>query len=42
MALRRHLVAQLDNQLGGTSYRSVLMYPEKNARPPWRHETHNC
>lgn len=41
MALRRHLVAQLDNQLGGTSYRSVLMYPEKMPRPPWRHETHN-
>ncbi|AMC66346.1 two component sensor kinase TcrY [Mycobacterium tuberculosis variant africanum] len=41
MALRRHLVAQLDNQLGGTSYRSVLMYPEKMPRPPWRRETHN-
>lgn len=35
LALRHHLVAQLDSQLGGTSYRSALMYPEPN-RPGWR------
>jgi two-component system OmpR family sensor kinase len=35
LALRHHLVAQLDSQLGGTSYRSSLMYPEPN-RPGWR------
>ena len=37
LALRHHLVAQLDGQLGGTSYRSALMYPEQK-RPGWRHE----
>jgi len=40
LALRHHLVAQLDSQLGGTSYRSALMYPEPN-RPGWRHEQHS-
>ncbi|OBK17121.1 sensor histidine kinase [Mycobacterium asiaticum] len=34
LALRHHLVAQLDSQLSGTSYRSSLLYPE----PPRRHE----
>jgi two-component system, OmpR family, sensor kinase len=34
LALRHHLLKQLDEQLGGTSYRSALMYPE----PPHRHE----
>lgn len=37
LALLHHLVAQLDGQLAGTSYRSALMYPE----PPhsgWRHQ----
>lgn len=34
LALRHHLLKQLDQQLGGTSYRSALMYPE----PPHRHE----
>src|SRR5581483_5524125 len=34
LALRHHLLKQLDQQLGGTSYRSALMYPE----PPRRHE----
>src|SRR6185437_10081047 len=29
-----HLLKQLDQQLGGTSYRSALMYPD----PPRRHE----
>lgn len=36
LALLHHLVAQLDGQLAGTSYRSALMYPE----PPhagWHH-----
>jgi two-component system, OmpR family, sensor kinase len=28
LALNHHLVRQLDGQLGGTSYRSALMYPE--------------
>jgi two-component system, OmpR family, sensor kinase len=37
LALNHHLVKQLDGQLGGTSYRSALMYPEPN-RPGWRHE----
>jgi two-component system, OmpR family, sensor kinase len=40
LALRHHLVKQLDGQLGGTSYRSALMYPEPN-RPGWRHEPHS-
>jgi two-component system OmpR family sensor kinase len=40
LALRHHLVKQLDGQLGGTSYRSSLMYPEPN-RPGWRHEPHS-
>ncbi len=39
LALRHHLVAQLDAQLGETSYRSALMYPEPK-HPPWRHHTH--
>jgi two-component system OmpR family sensor kinase len=34
LALRHHLLAQLDGQLSGTSYRSALMYPEQ----PRRHE----
>src|ERR1700756_1000832 len=37
LALNQHLVKQLDGQLGGTSYRSALMYPEQN-RPGWHHE----
>ena len=37
LALNHHLVKQLDAQLGGTSYRSALMYPEPN-RPGWHHE----
>jgi two-component system OmpR family sensor kinase len=37
LALLHHLVAQLDGQLAGTSYRSALMYPEPK-RPGWRHE----
>jgi two-component system OmpR family sensor kinase len=36
LALLHHLVAQLDGQLAGTSYRSALMYPEPN-RLEWRH-----
>jgi two-component system, OmpR family, sensor kinase len=39
LALLHHLRAQLDGQLGGTSYRSALMYPEPK-RPGWRHESH--
>ena len=39
LALLHHLVTQLDGQLGGTSYRSALMYPEPK-RPGWRHESH--
>lgn len=39
LALLRHLVAQLDGQLAGTSYRSALMYPEPK-RPGWHHESH--
>lgn len=39
LALRHHLVAQLDSQLGGASYRSALMYPEPN-HPGWRHTHH--
>jgi two-component system OmpR family sensor kinase len=39
LALLHHLVAQLDGQLAGTSYRSALMYPEPK-RPGWRHESH--
>ncbi|ORW64588.1 sensor histidine kinase [Mycobacterium saskatchewanense] len=38
LALLHHLVAQLDGQLGGTSYRSALMYPEPK-HPGWRHES---
>ncbi|MGZ4524878.1 MAG: sensor histidine kinase [Mycobacterium sp.] len=38
-ALLHHLVAQLDGQLAGTSYRSALMYPEPK-RPGWHHESH--
>ncbi|MBW0017798.1 MAG: HAMP domain-containing histidine kinase [Mycobacterium sp.] len=34
LALRHHLVAQLDSQLGGTSYRSALMYSDQ----PRRHQ----
>jgi len=34
LSLRHHLLAQLDSQLGGTSYRSALMYPTR------RHDTH--
>ncbi|BBX75471.1 two-component sensor histidine kinase [Mycobacterium shinjukuense] len=34
LALRHHLLAQLDGQLSGTSYRSALLYPEL----PRRHE----
>ncbi|WP_407686158.1 sensor histidine kinase [Mycobacterium sp. HUMS_1102779] len=30
LSLLRHLVTQLDGQLAGTSYRSALMYPERN------------
>ncbi len=37
LALRHHLLTQLDGQLAGTSYRSALMYPEPK-RPGWRHE----
>ncbi|WP_204080291.1 sensor histidine kinase [Mycobacterium riyadhense] len=29
LALHHHLLAQLDSQLAGTSYRSALMYPER-------------
>ena len=36
LSLLRHLVTQLDGQLGGTSYRSALMYPEPS-HPGWRH-----
>ncbi|MCV7103454.1 HAMP domain-containing histidine kinase [Mycobacterium palustre] len=36
LALLHHLVAQLDGQLAGTSYRSALMYPEPK-RPGWHH-----
>src|SRR6516165_9851561 len=39
LALLHHLVAQLDGQLAGTSYRSALMYPVPK-RPGWRHESH--
>ncbi|QLL07295.1 sensor histidine kinase [Mycobacterium vicinigordonae] len=35
LSLRHHLLAQLDSQLSGTSYRSSLMYPD----PPRRHES---
>jgi two-component system OmpR family sensor kinase len=35
LALRHHLVGQLDGQLAGTSYRSALLYPEPK-RPGWR------
>jgi two-component system OmpR family sensor kinase len=38
LALRHHLLKQLDSQLGGASYRSALMYPE---HPGWRHEQRN-
>lgn len=38
LALRHHLLKQLDEQLAGTSYRSALMYPE---RPGWRREQHS-
>jgi two-component system, OmpR family, sensor kinase len=38
LALRHHLLRQLDGQLAGTSYRSALMYPE---RPGWRNEPHS-
>ncbi len=38
LALRHHLLTQLDGQLAGTSYRSALMYPE---RPGWRNEPHS-
>jgi two-component system, OmpR family, sensor kinase len=37
LSLNHHLVRQLDGQLGGTSHRSALMYPEPN-RPGWRHD----
>ncbi len=37
LALRHHLLTQLDGQLAGTSYRSSLLYPEPK-RPGWRHE----
>ncbi|MEB3967230.1 HAMP domain-containing sensor histidine kinase [Mycobacterium ulcerans] len=37
LALHHHLVAQLDGQLGGTSHRSALMYPESSHRF-WRHQ----
>ncbi len=37
LALRHHLVTQLDGQLAGTSTRAALMYPEPK-RPGWRHE----
>ena len=37
LSLLRHLVAQLDGQLAGTSYRSALMYPEPR-HPSLRHE----
>ncbi len=37
LALRHHLVTQLDGQLAGTSTRASLMYPEPK-RPGWRHE----
>ncbi|ORW88116.1 sensor histidine kinase [Mycobacterium szulgai] len=30
LSLHHHLMAQLDSQLGGTSYRSSLMYPERH------------
>ncbi len=39
LALLHHLVAQLDGQLAGTSFRSALMYPEPNHRP-WHHRMH--
>src|SRR5947209_5995591 len=39
LALLHHLVAQLDGQLAGASYRSALMYPEPK-RPAWHHESH--
>src|ERR1700675_3974869 len=32
LALRHHLVAQLDAQLSGTSYRSAIMYPDRPRR----------
>ncbi|MGB9305808.1 MAG: HAMP domain-containing sensor histidine kinase [Mycobacterium sp.] len=32
LALRHHLVAQLDGQLSGTSYRSAIMYPDRPRR----------
>ncbi|MCV6969820.1 HAMP domain-containing histidine kinase [Mycobacterium bohemicum] len=38
LSLRHHLVAQLDGQLAGASYRSALLYPEPK-RPGWRHES---
>jgi two-component system, OmpR family, sensor kinase len=37
LALRHHLLKQLDQQLGGTSYRSALLYPEPKHQG-WRHE----
>jgi two-component system OmpR family sensor kinase len=37
LSLNHHLVRQLDGQLGGTSHRSALMYPEPN-RPGWHHQ----
>jgi two-component system OmpR family sensor kinase len=37
LSLNHHLMRQLDAQLGGTSHRSALMYPEPN-RPGWRHD----
>ncbi len=40
LSLNHHLVRQLDGQLGGTSHRSALMYPEPN-RPGWEHHQHS-
>ncbi|MDD4866993.1 MAG: HAMP domain-containing sensor histidine kinase [Mycobacterium sp.] len=40
LALLHHLVAQLDGQLAGTSYRSALMYPEPHRPPSWHREPH--
>lgn len=40
LALLHHLVAQLDGQLAGTSYRSALMYPAPHHPPSWHREPH--
>jgi two-component system OmpR family sensor kinase len=40
LSLNHHLMRQLDAQLGGSSHRSALMYPEPN-RPRWHHDHTN-